>query len=167
MAWDYQVQSNIPNVNFYNATSTGAVQPLMGSGLSGANTQGTLYSSNLPSNSTLANMNAQQAAEQGTQKALEQANIRSLTDLQNKQAKALDFQNSWIGGRGLAALQGIGTLANMYFGYRKMREDKKNAKLQRQVARYNFDRVKHENNRLDKRREDLTRSFYNNKGLGY
>lgn len=70
-----------------------------------------------------------------------------------------EFNNSWIGGKGLSALQGVGNLVNMYLGYKSYKDAKKTSALQREIARYNLNQSKQEYGRLQNKRKTLTASW--------
>lgn len=84
--------------------------------------------------------------------AFRNAQIDSLNSARN-------FNNSWLGGKGLAALQGIGSIADIYTGIGAYRQNRKNSKLQREIARWNFNQAKEEYSRLKGNRKGLTQAY--------
>lgn len=77
---------------------------------------------------------------------------------------AKKFQNSWFGGKGLAALGAINSLMGMYTGYKAYKDNKKNFALQREIATNNLNQSKKEYKRLEKNRNSISNSYYGRKG---
>lgn len=76
-------------------------------------------------------------------------------------AKLGNFFNG-SAGKGLMGLAGLGTtIYDMYNQNKMFKEAKKNMALQREAYRYNIDRQKAENNRLDRQRQAITQSYNN------
>lgn len=78
--------------------------------------------------------------------------------------EALEFNNSWFGGKGLAALGALNSIGGMITGYQAYRDNKKNSALQREIARYNLNQSKKEYKRLQDNRKSLSDSYYGRKG---
>lgn len=74
-----------------------------------------------------------------------------------------NFMNS-DAGKGVMGLAGLGMGIMDFMNSRQAHKaNMANMKLAREQARYNLDRTKHENQRLDKRRAEMTDSFFNGK----
>lgn len=73
------------------------------------------------------------------------------------------FMNSGAG-KGAMGLAGLaGGLFDAYTGYQSYRQNKKNMQLERDIASYNLNRQRQENNRLDRQRADITNKWSNGK----
>ena len=72
-----------------------------------------------------------------------------------------DFWNS-DAGKGLMGAGGlVGGLMDAFTNYGAYRQNKKNMALQREIGQYNLGRMKSENARIDKQRDDITNSWKN------
>lgn len=89
--------------------------------------------------------------------ALKTQNLQQIIDAQK-------FQNSWFGGKGLAALGAINSLMGMYTGYKAYKDNRKNSALQREIATNNLNQSKKEYKRLEKNRNSISNSYYGRKG---
>ena len=62
-------------------------------------------------------------------------------------------------GNTMSVLGIVSGLADMYTGWKAYQENKKTMRLQREAMRYNLDRTRSENRRLDRQRADTTKSW--------
>lgn len=93
------------------------------------------------------------------------SNAEAINNYNNSLAGRLgafgNFFNS-SAGKGLIGVGGlVGGLMDAFTNYGAYKQNKKNAALQREIAGYNLDRMKQENNRLDRQRADITNSWKN------
>ena len=90
----------------------------------------------------------------------------SLIEAQNSVSPSLltqfgDFWNSNTG-KGLIGAGGlVGGLMDAFTNYGAYRQNKKNMALQREIGQYNLGRMKSENARIDRQRDDITNSWKN------
>ncbi|MBS9783231.1 MAG: hypothetical protein KGV46_01605 [Pasteurella sp.] len=144
-----QQDLNLWKGNISTPTNTG----LPNTGL--ANQAGTMYRQVGGTTTSANGLNSMSNFEKSQMRALD-AYTRQMNEKANALAEQAKYQNSWIGGKGLAAIQGLGALYGMYNQYNAAKDQRKAFKQAYGMQKWNWEQAQREYARLQHQRESLT-----------